>query len=219
MATKTTPAAPVNAPAAGSGAQILQNVQTLNNTVNELKVTLASLTKLVESGFVNTGTALTSLDHRLSGLDVSFKAYNANTKRQPKTAAPSDEAAVPAANPASTSPAGEKFASNSQVWLGATYKTDAAGVKAKYFSESQLTTFAEQLAANADYQKLDADIAAASTATAKDKLRAAKVTIESKTLHQIAKADPALVKKLQDDWRAAKSEFEQQNRTPASKDA
>ena len=217
MATKTTPITPVPVATPGAGgAQIYQLVQSLMNKFDELAISVKASDKIFESGFVNVNAALASVDHRIAGFDVGLKALSAGAKRQPKVSV--DAGDVVATVPATTSPAGDKFASNSQVWIGGMYKNDSAGVKAKYFSEAQLTTFNEKLAASAEYQKYDLDITSAKTDIAKDKLRNSKITFEFKIIIAVAKEDAALVKKLQDDWRAAKSEFEQQSRTPVVKD-
>ena len=220
MATKPA-AAPATAPAAApGGAQILQNLQTLNTKVDAIDVKLNRLEELFKL-LTNLGAAVTSMEHKITTLDVSVKAVNAGTKRQPK--APTEGAAAPdGAAPttaAASSPSGEKFASNTLTWLGNMFKADAAGVKAKYFSEAQLTSLTEQLTADAAYQKFDTDIAAAKTDKAKDDLRYKKAAAEFRKLWAIGKDDAALSKKLQDDWRDAKSKYEQNNRTPAKADA
>jgi hypothetical protein len=226
MATKTVAnATAAPAAAAGGGAQILQSIQTLTAAVAELKTVLAEhsvLLKKLDAGQTNLGTIHTSMEHKLTALDVSVKAVSTGVKRQPKApAAPGDAAATggDAAAPAATAPAGEKFASNTQVWLSNLFKADAAAVKAKYFSEAQLTTLADRLAASDDYKKNDADVAAAKTDAQRLKAQNSKLATEFRTLWAIAKEDKALEKNLQNEWRAAKSEFEKQNRTPASKDA
>ena len=226
MATKpatATPAATAAPASAGSGAQIVQQLQTLNTKADDISVIKAKVdenTKLL----TNLIAAFTSIEHKITTLDVSVKAVNAGTKRQPKAPTTGADEAAPAADgtastTAATSPSGEKFASNTLTWLGNMFKADAAGVKAKYFSEAQLTTLAEQLAADPAYQKFDTDIAAAKTDKAKDDLRYKKAAAEFRKLWAIGKDDAALSKKLQDDWRDAKSKYEQNNRTPAKPDA
>lgn len=215
--TAATTAPPANA---AGGAQILQNLQTLNTKVDTMDVKLAKLEELLKL-FTNMSAAMTSIEHKITTLDVSVKAVNAGTKRQPK--APAEGGAVPdgatTTTVAASSPSGEKFASNTLTWLGNLFKADAAGVKAKYFSEAQLTSLSEQLTADAAYQKFDTDIAAAKTDKAKDDIRYKKAAAEFRMLWAIGKADAALTKKLQDDWRDAKSKYEQNNRTPAKADA
>lgn len=223
MASKpTTTAAAAAAPAQG-GAQILQSMQTLTAVINELKalvVGLADTNKRMESTLANLGVTTTSIEHRVTALDVSVKAVGSGVKRPVKAATTPTESgdATAAATATATSVSGEKFASTTQVWLSSAFKVDANAVKAKYFSEAQQTSLAEKLAADAAYQKFDGDIAAAKTEVAKDKLRLSKLATEFKTLWAIAKDDTALAKKLQDDWRAAKSEFERKKQTPANKD-
>jgi hypothetical protein len=223
MATKpaTTPAtAPAAAPAsAGSGAQIMQHLQTLNTKLDDISVIKAKLEELTKL-LANLGAAVTNMEHKITTLDVSVKAVNAGVKRAPK--APADGTTTTNADgaaPAATSPTGEKFASNTLTWLGGLFKADAVGVKTKYFSETQLSTLAEQLTADAAYQKFDTDIAAAKTDKAKDDLRYKKAAAEFRKLWAIGKEDAALMKQLQDDWRDAKSKYEQNNRTPAKPDA
>ena len=224
MATKsaaTTPAVATSAttPAAG-GAQILQSLQTQNAKLDEL-LALAKKHSELEGQLKNLGAAVTSMEHKLTTLDVSVKAVNAGTKRAPKAPAAEggDATATPAATTTSTAPSGEKFPSNTLTWLGNAFKMDAAGIKAKYFSEEQQTTVNTKLTADAAYQKFDADIAAAKTDKAKDDLRYKKAAAEFRAYWEESKKDAALCKKLQDEWREAKSKFEQSNRTPAKLDS
>ena len=199
--------------AAQGGAQIAQMVQTLTKQVEDLTAAMAKLSTDFAEGQKNTVGTLTSIEHRLSTLDVSCKAAAAS-KRAPKSVVVAGEAVDAPATAVGV--AGEKFPSNSQIWLGNKYKRNPVEVKAKYFSDEQVAEANTTLAADKTYTELKPDDA--KTQVEKDKLTSSKLIKEIRILWDVAKKDAALVKTIKDEWAREKSEFDAKNRTPAKRD-
>lgn len=211
MASKPAAAAatPANAEKGAASVQIMQHLASIQRTQDELKTAmtemLALLTPMTE-GVKTLSTSVVSLENKVAEVSVNLKA--GGTKRAPKAPGSGDGTSN------ASSPVGEKPPSTSLAWFGQEYKKNVNIVE-KYLTVAQIEAAKAKLAATDAYTKLDPT---KGTPEQQAKAKLDRSIMETKEYLAVIKADTKLLEKMKGDWTAAKSQWENKSRTPATKD-
>lgn len=210
------------APASGA-AQITQRLDVQEERLNELKKTIESLVELTTKKFDELSDVNKNMALSLHNMELAVNTLNAKSaaqaKRPPKpaTGEKTEKTADASTANATTTPTGATFPSNSRVWLSSVYYTDQDVVK-KYLNAEQIKEAQTLLSTSETYAKHKTiDPSTGKTDISKATLLKQKQNLEVGAYLEVIKKYNKN-DEVQSNWRAAKSEYENNSRTPAKKD-